>query len=108
MGFEWIGGRYRVMICDACGAEKLIWRDGLICGAFAIGPDAAHGIQLVHIPTASVVAEADRVRELVQFHEKLMVEFGALDWRRPNLAALATADHFIRAQRLRQTSGCRP
>jgi len=104
----WQPGVYRVVIEIAGAPARIEGREGLICGPFAIGPDASHGVQLVHIPTGQVVAESDRCTPLQAFHERLLAEFGALDWTRRDLAALATADHYIRAQRLRQASGCRP
>lgn len=108
MSAAWQPGSYRVVVQAEGAPARIEGRDGLVCGPFAIGPDDGHGVQLVHMPTGHVVAESDRCTRLMAFHERLLAEFGALDWTRRDLAALATADHYIRAQRLRQASGCRP
>ena len=105
---SWQPGAYRVAVPRDGAPARLVRREGLVWGPFALGPDDHGAVQLVHIPTASVVAEHDCTGPLRRFHEALLSEFGALDWRRGDLAALTTADHYIRAQALRQRTGCRP
>lgn len=104
----WTPGAFRVAVCVDGDPVRMEDREGLVCGAFALGPGGMAGVQLVHRPTGSVVAEAVDTRSLMNFHESLLIEFGALDWRRGDLAALTTADHYIRAQSLRRRAGCEP
>lgn len=105
---EWTPGRYQVAVAINGDAARLETRHGIICGPFAIGPAGPDGAELVHIPTGQLVAEADSARRCMDFHEALLTEFGALDWFRRDLAALTTADQYVRAQRLRRYAGCWP
>ncbi len=105
---DWQPGAYEVAICADGDPIRMEAREGLVCGAFAIGPGGPAGAQLVHIATGQVVAESERERSLMGFHEALLIEFGALDWHRRDLAALTTADQYIRAQLLRRFCGCGP